>query len=343
MATTEQVSFTLLRFEWTPPDQLDVAGAWTGIDRSDLTDATLVLHGRGSMHRLEAIRGVSNNSRNWSAGFAWRGDPESIERAELVLGSSLVVELPASNSKQARRRFGRTQLPVRELAEQRSHPASDPAPGVVDVLALHAAMVAAQDEVAEARDELARLRAETERAREQAKRERARRESDMARLQESMNTLRRLAENSLEKEREATRGVSTQLDELEAAASNFRAEALQLREQAQAQAAVAGRDEAAEQISLQKAEIERLRSKLDQLARDSRELSERAQAEVKEARARLASVEAELVAARASGAEADGLRSELADAKREIESARAEVERLHGKLATLREVVDQTV
>ena len=341
MAVAEQVSFTLLRFEWTPPDQLDVAGAWTGVDRDDLTNATLILHGRGSMHRLEAVRGVSNNSRHWSAGFLWRGDPETIERAELVLGSSLVVELPSSNSKQARRRFGRTQLPVRELAEQRADPASETPSGDADVLALHAATLAAQDEAAEARDELARLQAEAERAREQARRERARRESDVARLQESMGTLRRLAEKSLEKEREATRGVSTQLDELEAAASSFRAEALQLREQAEV--AIAGRDEAAEQISQQQAEIERLRSKLDQLARDSRQLSERAQAEVKEARARVASVEAELVAARAAGEETDQLRQELAGAQSEIERARAEAQRLQGKLTTLREVFEQSV
>ena len=341
MAATEQVSFTLLRFEWTPPDQLDVAGAWTGVDRSDLTDATLVLYGRGGLHRLEAVRGVSQSSRNWSAGFAWSGDPAAIERAELVLGDSLVVELPSSNSKQARRRFGRMQLPVRELGEQRAVAARDAAPGDTDVLALHAAMVAAQDEVAEARDEHARLKAEAERAREQARRERARRESDVARLQEEMKTLRRLAESSLEKEREATRGVSTQLDELEVAASSLRAEAIHLREQEQA--AIAERDAALEQLRMHEPETERLRAKLDQLARDSRELSERAQAEVKEARARLVSVEAELVAVRAAGGEADQLRQELAGAQREIESARADAQRLQGKLTTLREVFEQSV
>jgi len=338
MAIAEQLSFTLVRFEWTPPDRLDVAGAWSGIERGDLSDVTIVLHCRGSMHRLEAVRGVFNNPRNWSVGFAWRGDPASVERAELVLGGSLVVELP-SGSKQVRRRFGRTALAVRAL-EQQSVPAAGSAADV-DALALHAALVAAQNEVAEGRDKLAGLQAEIERAREQAKRERARRESDVARLQDSMNTLRRLAENSLEQERQATRGVCAQLDELETSVSSFRTEATQLREQAQA--AVAGRAEATEEVRLQQTEIEGLRSKLDQLAHDSRERSERAQVEVDEARARIASAEAEVVAARAAGGEAEGLRKELAGAQRESERALAEVERLRSKLVALREVVEQQI
>jgi len=339
MAVADQISFTLLRFEWTPPDRLDVVGAWTGVDKTDLAEATLVLYGRGSVHRLEAVRGAFGSTRNWSAVFAWPGDPKSVERVELVVGSALVVELPSSNSKQARRRFGRTQLPVHEL-EQRSGPAG----GQVaddDALAVHAVMVAAQDEAAEARAALSRLQADVGRVHDQAERERLRRESDVARLQESMSTLRRLAENSLEKEREATRALSTQLDEAEASAAAFRAEAAQLREQTQA--AVGERDAAVEQFRMREPETERLRGKLDQLARDSRELSERSRTEVQEARARLATVEAELVAAKDAGAETERLRNELVGAQREIESARVEAERLQAKLAMLRELSDQAV
>jgi len=32
MAITDQISFTLLRFEWTPTDRLDVVGSWAGVD-----------------------------------------------------------------------------------------------------------------------------------------------------------------------------------------------------------------------------------------------------------------------------------------------------------------------
>lgn len=113
MAITDQISFTLLRFEWTPPDRLDVVGSWAGVDQGDLSQAALVLHGRSGTHRLEAVRGSFDSMRNWSAVFAWDGDPASIERAEVMLGRSLVVELPASNSKQTRRRFRRTSLTVR--------------------------------------------------------------------------------------------------------------------------------------------------------------------------------------------------------------------------------------
>jgi len=374
MAITAQASFTLLRFEWTPPDRLDVAGTWVGVENGDLSNATLILHGPRSVHRLEPVQGVSGHMRNWSAVFSWPGDPESVERAELVLGSTLVVELPSSDSKQARRRFGRTRLAVRELEQQGAAASGPEVDG--DVLAVHAAMVAAQEEAAEARDELARLQAEVERARELAKRERARRESDAARLHEAMGTLRGLAEDSLQKEREATRRVSSQLDEVEASISGAQAEAAQLREQAQA--AVAGRDEAAEQVRLQHSEIERLRAKLDQLTRDARELSERARVELEAARtqlreqeqasatstaeltelraaydgarqeaaragARLAGVEAELVAARQAQEEAERLRTEVADAQLGFEAATAEAERLRSKLTALREVFEQGV
>ena len=349
MAITAQASFTLLRFEWTPPDRLDVAGTWFGVENGDLSNATLILYGSRSVHRLEPVQGVSGHMRNWSAVFSWRGDPESVERAELVLGSALVVELPSSDSKQARRRFGRTRLAVRELEQQGAAASGPEVDG--DVLAVHAAMVAAQEEAAEARDELARLQAEVERAREQAKRERARRESDAARLHEAMGTLRGLAEDSLQKEREATRRVSSQLDEVEASISGAQAEAAQLREQAQA--AVAGRDEAAEQVRLQHGEIEAARTQLREQeqasAASTAELGELraaydgARQEAARAGARLEGVEAELVAARQAQEEAERLRTEVADAQLGFEAATAEAERLRGKLTALREVFEQGV
>ncbi len=191
-----------------------------------------------------------------------------------------------------------------------------------DVLAVHAALVAAQEEAAEARDELARMVTEAERTREQAKRERARRESDAARLHESMSTLRRLAEDSLQKEREATRAMSAQLDDTEASLAALRTETAPLREQAQV--AFAGRDEAAEQVGVQRAEIERLGSKLDHLARDAREISERARVEVEQARARLLQQERALAASRA----------ELEELRAAYDSARQEAARAGAKLAS---------
>jgi hypothetical protein len=312
MAIAEQVSFSLVRFEWTPPDRLEVVGAWVGVDRDDLSKVMLSLYGPRSTHRLQAIGGNLANMRNWSAVFAWTGDPDTVERAELVVGETLVVDLPVSNSKQPRRRFGRTSLPVRDVEPQTPEPSAPAADA--DVLALHAAMVAAQDEAAEARDVLARVEAEGERAREQAKRERTLRESDVARLHESMDTLRRLAEDSLQKEREATRRVSVQLHELEASTSGLREEAGQLIEQVQR--AVAERDEATARLEAAGEEVARVRAQLD-------------------------GVDVDLAAGRRAQEEAEELRSELARARQELERASADAERLRGKLAALREVFEQ--
>jgi hypothetical protein len=314
MAIAEQVSFSLVRFEWTPPDRLEVVGAWVGVDRDDLSKVMLSLYGPRSTHRLQAIGGNLANMRNWSAVFAWTGDPETVERAELVVGETLVVDLPVSNSKQPRRRFGRTSLPVRDVEPQTPEPSAPAADA--DVLALHAAMVAAQDEAAEARDVLARVEAEGERAREQAKRERTLRESDVARLHESMDTLRRLAEDSLQKEREATRRVSVQLHELEASTSGLQEEAGQLIEQVQR--AVAERDEATARLEAAGEEVARVRAQLD-------------------------GVDVDLAAGRRAQEEAEELRSELARARQELERASADAERLRGKLAALREVFEQAV
>ena len=90
-------------------------------------------------------------------------------------------------------------------------------------------MVAAQEEAAKLRDERARLIADAESARQQAKHEREQRERDVVRLHEALNSLRRLAEDALRKEREATRSVSTELDELEAFVSTSQAEMERLR------------------------------------------------------------------------------------------------------------------
>jgi chromosome segregation ATPase len=256
-----------------------VAGAWTGVDKGGLSSVVLVLHAPGSIHRLEPLRGPSNATRHWSAVFAWSGNPESVERAALVLGDSLVVELPFDNSKQLRRGFKRTRLPVRELQQETTAgavPAADS-----DVLALHAAMVTAQDEAAKAISDA-----------ERATHDRVRQEKEIARLRESMSSLRRLTETALEKEREAARAVSSQLEEA-------------------------------------RVEIERLETRLDELAGESQEHSERTQTALRDTRARLAAAEADLTRRENSAAA--------------LERAEAEVERLQSKLVAVRTAVEQTL
>jgi hypothetical protein len=226
MATTQQASFTLTLFECSG-DRLRLGGRWTGVEENAVSQATLILHTSHRVHRLEAVSGTFNRD-NWHVVFAWQGDPELVERAELELGKALVVELPSGPSNPGRgRRFTRNRLPVQELEQPRG--ASDGPADDDDVLGLHSAMVAAQEEAAKLRDERARLIADAQSARQQAKHEREQRESDVVRLREAINSLRRLAEDALRKEREATRSVSIELDELEAFVSTSQAEMKRLR------------------------------------------------------------------------------------------------------------------
>src|SRR5215210_1839882 len=108
MATTEQASFMLDRFEPSAPGELQVAGVWARVDRRDLTNAALILHTEQGVQRLEALRAEVRGIRRWRAVFAWDGDAAAIERAELQLGGNLVVALPAPSA--SRREFRRSQL-----------------------------------------------------------------------------------------------------------------------------------------------------------------------------------------------------------------------------------------
>ena len=119
MATTQQASFTLTLFE-SSGDRLCLDGRWTGVEGNALAHATLILHTARRVHRLEAVSGTFDRD-SWRADFAWRGDPELVERAELELGNTLVVELPSGPSNPARgRRFTRHRLPVQELEQPRA-------------------------------------------------------------------------------------------------------------------------------------------------------------------------------------------------------------------------------
>jgi hypothetical protein len=319
MATKEQASFRLVRFERTPPDRLMLVGAWDGVDKSTLARVTLALHTVNGTERLEPVGNGVVQVENWWAVFSWRGDPRSVKRIELELGSTHVVDLPTFDTGRSRRRPApQWRLMVREVEpEQSGRTGGGPQEG--DVLALHAALVAAQDDAAEARHEHARLLADAESAREQAARERERRESDSARLHEAVETLRRLAEDSLRRERDATVDMCLQLEEMEASASALQGETARLREEAQA--AAAARDEALEQLRLRQEEIEDARALLDEERQASaasaaalqelRVAHDGAREEAARARERLSSVEAELATARRAREEAEGLRGKL--------------------------------
>ena len=282
MASTDQVTFLLDRFEWTPPGQLRLAGAWNGVPRRELEDPILIVRSGRAVHRLQVIDGVLNRTRHWLATFPWEGDPASIEAAMLEVSGSFVVELPVPQRGTGHRRFGRTRLAAREI------PAEDGTLGGSDAIDAYAAAIEAREEAAEAKEELKLAQAAVIRAREDAERERSRRTSEGARLHEALETLRRLAEESLERERVEAQRLARELDDAESAIAGERAETAQLRQDLAA--AVEARDDATATASARSAEVERLQALLDEAqegARHAVEEADRMRAQLAEVRAAL--------------------------------------------------------
>ena len=99
MPAAGEVSFELERFEWTADDRLEVVGRWNGIRGRRIARPALTVEAGGRRQRLS---GSQVSEEPWSASFAWSGD--DIAGAELEIGRTLVVELPAPRRR--RRRTG---------------------------------------------------------------------------------------------------------------------------------------------------------------------------------------------------------------------------------------------
>jgi hypothetical protein len=219
VTTTDQAAFLLDRFQWTAPGRLHVEGAWTAIERNRLMDPVLVVGTDDGDRRLEAVQDVATNVRRWSAVFPWEADAGEIRRAELQLGAGPVVELPLPTVDSSQRRHGRTRLAVRGVAH-----GGAPSPDG-ELITIHAAMLAAREEATAAKEELELAQAAAHRAREDGEHDRVRRQREAERLHDALETLRRLAEESLEKERGVAEQLRDERDEFEAALAAARAEA----------------------------------------------------------------------------------------------------------------------
>lgn len=346
MATTDEATFSLERFESTAPSRLRVGGGWTGIDRRSLTEPALILHAQDGSERVDVVESIVGGLRHWVATFSWDGEPATIQRAQLELAGSLVVELPVPPSSAGRRRFGRTRIAVREV-----EPAALGSDG--DPISLHAALVMAREEAAEASEALESAQAEAGRAREETRLERSRRQTEASRLREAIDTLRRLAESSLEQERAVAQQVSAEMSELEATLAAERADAGRMREDLDA--AVSARDEAIARLRADAAELERFRAAIDEAQRLSALAAEQAQAEFERLHAVLSDnqraadaskaeneeLRAELGEARQRQEEFARLRTELAGAQDAAELVGTEAERLRRRLAAVRAAVEQ--
>jgi hypothetical protein len=346
MAFTDEVTFSLQRFELTLGGGLRVAGAWSGIERRLLGQPTLVLHGEQGSERVKAIDGMLGSLRQWSADFPWKGDPGAIQSAALELGGGLMVELPAPSTSGGQRRFARTPIPLKEV-----EPAAGGAAG--DMISLHTALVQAREEAAAASEALESAQGAVIRAREELRRERSHRKSEATRMGEALDTLRRLAETSLEQERAATQLVSAELSRLEETLTAERAKTAALREEhdslvaardaaaglrEELGAAVAARDAASAKLRDAATRQERLQAALDETRQQSAAAAAQAEAEFERIRVVLVDNQR---AAEASSAENERQRAQLHEAELGLRASRQETEVLRRQLVEARRLEEQ--
>ena len=370
MVSTREPMFVLERIVTVGEDEIQVTGSWHGIDDAYLHRARLLIHGEAGSDRVDAIDGsLTGGAQRWSARFPV-APAHRIAALELEIGGELRVELPFDV--RSRRRFGRVRLPVHAGAdpapasgaiEARAAPAEPPPredpPGPVaemggdDIVAVHTALLLAQEELIETREELDGARAAAARAREDADRARLAREREAARAREAVTSLRAVADEAIRQERAGAAAVAADRERLAQERDAAAAQAADLHRQLQAlredrdQLAVRSRSELeSAQAALAAAEAEVTAQK------DRQTVLSVALSAARDDSRRLAQLEqehehacAERDAARAgwqdAEAEAGRLRSELVAAHDTTQQAEVEAGRLRGELDAAHAAAEQ--
>jgi hypothetical protein len=301
-STATEPAFLVERFA-VSGDRVEVAGHWRGVRGRRFVRPVLWLHHGETRQRLVAVLDhkpwAADDGEPWQAAFKWTGGKLDAERAELEVGTELVVDLPLPGGRPAKPRPARPRVPS-ELERVREQ--------LLSATKERTALQAALDRATTQADELARVRAERDRAREQAERARA----DGERL---VNDEYRQRERALEVAEEAGGRAreaqsARQLAERQLAAAREAHAELERRFEA-LQAAAAS---TSERLRAELAEVEDERNRL--------------RAELAEAGDEIARLRDE---AEAAGGEIARLRGESAEVERlrgEVESLRGEVERL---------------
>ncbi|CAA9531457.1 MAG: hypothetical protein AVDCRST_MAG30-3818, partial [uncultured Solirubrobacteraceae bacterium] len=189
------VTFELERFGWVEGvPVLEVAGRWRAPRRRRLGPAALVARADGTRRLTpSASTGEARAEPEpelWRAEFFWGGLPGAVRGAELEIGSSLIIELPApdgvlppaatpSTAAPSDAELARPELAAaRRQAEADRAEAAKLRESLEPLRAQAAALEAAQAELAETRQ---RLEAQTAAAREaEAQAKRAAKEAEVA-------------------------------------------------------------------------------------------------------------------------------------------------------------------
>ena len=270
---TTEVTFEVERVGWPSPDRLEVVGRWFGVRGRRFIRPTLNVEADGVPRRLLAVLDhkpwAVEDGEQWTAAFAWAGEPVDLTGAELTVGTDVAVELGRpSGPRPDNRRFARRPR--------------------ADVL---------EDELASAREKAQRLGRELHAARADHRAELLRTAADHEAKVESVRTERATAE------READRRSAELRTELDAARDRVARLETAL-QKAREELAVARADVAAAREGL-----ERERAALaDEAAKAAADEVDQLRADRDAARAESAKARADRDAARRESATARGER-----------------------------------
>lgn len=250
MPEVSEVAFELERFAWTPPDQLEVSGRWSGLEGRRLGRPVLTLEIDGRPEKLAAHPGGHfGRGGKWRALFTFDGEPEAITSAELEIGRRLVVDLPPPR----RRKAPPDGAALAEERKRREELEATLAEREAEIVGLRDE---AETAIGDRDTELETLRAETEAMRvalsaAEAERDRAQTELEAGRLdaeqrlaaeraaateiREKLATAREEANTTIETEAQETERLRAELqtarEEAERTVGAERAETARLREE----------------------------------------------------------------------------------------------------------------
>ncbi len=98
------IAFEVERVQWPSPDRLEVVGRWFGVRGRRFMRPSLDVEVDGERRRLLAVLDhkpwAVEDGQDWTAAFAWEGDPVDLAGSELTVGPSIAVELLEPGQKQ---------------------------------------------------------------------------------------------------------------------------------------------------------------------------------------------------------------------------------------------------
>jgi predicted nucleic acid-binding Zn-ribbon protein len=283
MPPVRDLTFQLERFEWVAGGRLELAGRWEGLRGRRLAQPALSFEADGERHRLRAQPGGQLRAGEaWTATFAWTGDAVTIERAELEIGRSLVVDLPAPRRRRARQR---EEAPRAALATGSGDAVDARLTAAEERLEAERAesdrrIERAREEAAAARNQLARLREEYESTREDLLAQLAETHRQIAQLREDLATAADETEAALTAERSTVASLREELAGEQAGVASLREELVRTQgllehRDGQLGATRAGLDREREELRAARARIEELAEELEYERREAGHLRQR--------------------------------------------------------------------